>query len=50
VTVLPGRFLARDCGGVNPGESRVRMALVAEQAECEEAARRIVGLLLRLGR
>ena len=49
VTVLPGRFLARDCGGVNPGESRVRMALVAEQAECEEAARRIVDRLGRLG-
>jgi len=49
VTVLPGRFLARHSGGVNPGESRVRMALVAEQAECEEAARRIVDRLARLG-
>ncbi len=50
VTVLPGRFLARPCAGVNPGEFRVRMALVAEQAECEEAARRVVAVLAKLGR
>lgn len=42
VTVLPGSFLAREVGGVNPGAGRVRMALVAQTAECEEAARRIV--------
>ena len=42
VTVLPGSFLARDSGGVNPGANRVRMALVAESAECLEAARRVV--------
>ncbi|MBN7797540.1 succinyldiaminopimelate transaminase [Parahaliea mediterranea] len=42
VTVLPGRYLARDAGRGNPGEGRVRMALVAEHADCEEAARRIV--------
>ena len=42
VTVLPGSFLARDVGGHNPGAGRIRMALVAETAECEEAARRIV--------
>ena len=42
VTVLPGSFLARDSGGVNPGADRVRMALVAETEECLEAARRIV--------
>jgi N-succinyldiaminopimelate aminotransferase len=41
VTVLPGRFLARDAGRGNPGEGRVRMALVAEHAECLEAAERI---------
>jgi len=42
VTVLPGSFLARDVNGVNPGTGRIRMALVAETAECEEAAHRIV--------
>ncbi len=42
VTVLPGSYLARDSGGANPGAQRVRMALVAETAECAEAASRIV--------
>ncbi|MBC5785320.1 succinyldiaminopimelate transaminase [Ramlibacter sp. USB13] len=42
VTVLPGSFLAREAGGVNPGAGRVRMALVADTAECVEAAQRIV--------
>ena len=41
VTVLPGSYLARDVDGVNPGAQRIRMALVAETAECEEAAQRI---------
>ena len=42
VTVLPGSYLAREAHGVNPGAQRIRMALVAETAECEEAAQRIV--------
>ncbi|MFC3686114.1 succinyldiaminopimelate transaminase [Hydrogenophaga luteola] len=42
VTVLPGSYLARASGGANPGAGRVRMALVAEPAECLEAAERIV--------
>ena len=42
VTVLPGSYLARTAMGFNPGTGRVRMALVAEAAECLEAARRIV--------
>ncbi len=42
VTVLPGSYLAREAQGFNPGARRVRMALVAETAECVEAARRIV--------
>ena len=42
VTVLPGSYLARDAQGSNPGAGRVRMALVAETAECLEAAQRIV--------
>ena len=42
VAVLPGSYLARHALGHNPGAGRVRMALVAETAECVEAARRIV--------
>ncbi len=42
VTVLPGSYLARHFNGHNPGAGRIRMALVAETAECLEAARRIV--------
>ncbi|MDL2354216.1 MAG: succinyldiaminopimelate transaminase [Pseudomonadota bacterium] len=42
VTVLPGSYLARPAHGVNPGEHRVRMALVAEVDEVLEAAQRIV--------
>lgn len=41
VTVLPGSYLARDAHGFNPGAGRIRMALVAETAECLEAAERI---------
>ena len=41
VTVLPGSYLAREFNGFNPGRGRVRMALVAETAECLEAAGRI---------
>jgi N-succinyldiaminopimelate aminotransferase len=42
VTVLPGSYLARETAGVNPGSGRIRMALVADTAECVEAAQRIV--------
>ena len=42
VQVLPGSLLARSVQGVNPGQGRVRLALVAGQEECLEAARRIV--------
>ncbi len=41
VTVLPGSYLAREAHGHNPGSQRIRMALVAETAECAEAAQRI---------
>lgn len=41
VTVLPGSFLSREAHGINPGENRIRMALVAETAECVKAAERI---------
>ncbi|MFY8104427.1 MAG: succinyldiaminopimelate transaminase [Ramlibacter sp.] len=42
VTVLPGSYLARESQGANPGAGRIRMALVADTAECLEAAQRIV--------
>jgi N-succinyldiaminopimelate aminotransferase len=45
VTVLPGTYLARRAQGRNPGAGRIRMALVAEIAECVEAARRIVAFV-----
>lgn len=48
VLLLPGCFLARQAHGTNPGENHVRMALVAEIDDCEEAARRIVRFLGRL--
>ena len=45
VTVLPGRYLGRACNGEsqgeNPGENRIRMALVASVSECRAAAERI---------
>jgi len=42
VTVLPGSYLARDAHGQNPGQGRIRMALVAGVDEGLEAANRIV--------
>ena len=46
VVVLPGSYLARDAQmhnpDSNPGKGRIRMALVAETAECVEAAQRII--------
>ena len=51
VVVLPGSYLARhtqdrqDRQGGNPGQGRIRMALVAGTAECVEAARRIVAFV-----
>ena len=41
VTVLPGRYLARDAHGENPGAGYVRIALVPGIDDCVEAARRI---------
>lgn len=41
VKVLPGTFLSRKTRAGNPGERRVRMALVATIEECIEAATRI---------
>jgi N-succinyldiaminopimelate aminotransferase len=49
VTVLPGSYIAREAHGFNPGQGRVRMAVVAETAECLEAAHRIARFI-RSGR
>ena len=48
VTVLPGSYLAREAHGINPGQNRIRMALVAEVEECLEAAQRIVEFTQKL--
>jgi N-succinyldiaminopimelate aminotransferase len=42
VSVLPGRYLARDAHHMNPGSGYVRIALVPSIDDCVEAARRIV--------
>ena len=42
-------YAAENVNGHNPGQGRVRMALVAETAECLEAAHRIARFI-RLGR
>ncbi len=41
VTVLPGTYLSRRAHGVDPGERRVRIALVAPLEDCIDAAHRI---------
>ena len=48
VTVLPGSYLAREAHGINPGQNRIRMALVAGVDECLEGARRIVEFTKKL--
>jgi len=42
VTVLPGRYLAREAHGENPGAGFVRIALVPGIEDCAEGARRVV--------
>lgn len=41
LAVLAGRYLSREVDGVNPAENRIRIALVAELAECIEGAKRL---------
>jgi N-succinyldiaminopimelate aminotransferase len=41
VNVVPGSYLSREVDGFNPGNHRVRMALVASVPECIESAERI---------
>jgi N-succinyldiaminopimelate aminotransferase len=42
VSVLPGSYLGRTVGGVNPGAGYIRIALVAQFDECAEAIDRLV--------
>lgn len=46
VSVLPGSYLSRTIDKLNPGENRVRMALVASEEDCIEAAKRIKRFVL----
>ena len=48
VLVVPGSYLAREANGHNPGRNRVRIALVAPQDECVEAANRIMTFMKSL--
>ena len=48
LTVLPGRFLSRAAQGVDPGEHRIRLALVPPLDECVDAAHRIKRFVERL--
>ncbi|PWQ94925.1 succinyldiaminopimelate transaminase [Leucothrix pacifica] len=41
LNVVPGSYLSREVDGLNPGADRIRLALVAEPAQCIEAAQRI---------
>ena len=42
ITGLPGRYLSRESMGINPGEGYVRLAMVAEVEECQQAAQRLL--------
>ncbi|MFX3622292.1 MAG: aminotransferase class I/II-fold pyridoxal phosphate-dependent enzyme, partial [Acinetobacter radioresistens] len=45
IKVLPGRYLSREALQGNPGENHVRLALVADIAQCEQAIERLKGVL-----
>lgn len=45
VKVLPGRYLSRETEQGNPGENHVRMALVADLAQCEQVVQRLKKVL-----
>ncbi|MCZ6709900.1 MAG: succinyldiaminopimelate transaminase [Gammaproteobacteria bacterium] len=42
ITVLPGSFLGRSVGTVNPGQNHIRVAWVASEQDCIAAAQRMV--------
>ncbi len=41
ITALPGSYLSREVNGINPGQNRIRLALVSANSEIEQAARRL---------
>ncbi|WP_151726418.1 succinyldiaminopimelate transaminase [Acinetobacter ursingii] len=45
IKVLPGRYLSRETDQGNPGENHVRMALVADLAQCEPVVQRLKKIL-----
>lgn len=45
ITVLPGRYLSRDTAQGNPGQNHVRMALVADINQCQQAIERLKKIL-----
>ncbi len=45
IKVLPGRYLSRETESGNPGENHVRMALVADIAQCEQVIERLKKIL-----
>ncbi|WP_151980238.1 succinyldiaminopimelate transaminase [Acinetobacter guerrae] len=45
IKVLPGRYLSRETTDGNPGENHVRMALVADLAQCEQVVQRLKKIL-----
>jgi N-succinyldiaminopimelate aminotransferase len=45
ITLLPGEFLAREGAQGNPGKDYVRMALVADAEQCQEACHRLANFL-----
>ena len=47
LNIVPGSYLSRKVDGVNPGENRVRLALVATLDECIEGANRIKAFIGR---
>lgn len=47
LTVLPGSYLARETGGVNPGRGRIRISLTASVDQCVTAAERLRSFLVQ---
>ena len=45
IKVLPGRYLSRETAQGNPGENHVRLALVADLAQCEQVIQRLKAIL-----
>jgi len=50
LTLLPGSYLSRDTKTGNPGKGRIRISLVPDMDECEDAMRRIRNFVESLGR